>query len=346
MNPPATIDPVHSEPRTWPAKIISLVIVLTLITGGVLVFWGLNLLPDTVGRELTIEGGISLLTFSVTTLLITMFGTKILEQQLLTRVKSSMEETTGLFRDRMTEFVPLFGSTRRLGLDNVYLNRTDALSAFGDHLRRELDEAEDTDRDDVVEDKPRLWIVASSIKGIRDASVGEPDDDGQVRGFDGSAIMHWAGRLAKPIRPAESGSSGRLDLRILLTHPRFGDFRAAQEGREGKAISNEIKEALKFLKACGVPNKSIRFVEATPTVFAIATRTRMLLNPYPYAAEAFRSFTMIVSRVRVATRPDQDSYRDIFEQYERRHFEEPWDKGIPLNDDYGVPGEDSPSALP
>jgi hypothetical protein len=43
----------------------------------------------------------------------------------------------------------------------------------------------------------------------------------------------------------------------------------------------------------------------------------MILNPYPYQTEAFRCFTLIVRKTEV-------NARDIFNQYLRFHFEEPW----------------------
>jgi hypothetical protein len=72
--------------------------------------------------------------------------------------------------------------------------------------------------------------------------------------------------------------------------------RAQQECRAAGEIPKEVEMNLAFLKRMGVQRESVRFYAAPPTVFAIATTDRMIINPYPLQAEAFRCFTMIVNR--------------------------------------------------
>ncbi|MFI0453528.1 hypothetical protein [Actinomadura sp. 6N118] len=49
----------------------------------------------------------------------------------------------------------------------------------------------------------------------------------------------------------------------------------------------------------------------------------MLINPYPYGAEAFRSLCITVRRT-PASGVSRARERDIYEQYEHSQFKEPW----------------------
>lgn len=185
---------------------------------------------------------------------------------------------------------------------------------MGGVFRRDADDVADEPRSDI-----RLWIAASSMKGLLEAASKE---------FDGMGIFSWAASLAR---------EGKIDLKILMTHPEYAEARAEQETRNENSITEEIREALRHLKAWKVPLRCIRMAQATPTVFAIATRERMLLNPYPYGQEAYRSFTLTVRRAREDQSNHPDIHRDIFEQYQYRHFELPWDGAITLDDYDSVP---------
>src|SRR6185437_9268210 len=120
----------------------------------------------------------------------------------------------------------------------------------------------------------KVWIVSSSIKGFLEASV---------ENYDGRHMME---RLA----------ANGCEIRVIMTDPEVADFRAVQEGREPGEIPKEIEMNLAILKRIGVPRESIRFYGGTPTVFAIATQDRMLLNPYPYQSEAFRCFSIVIHK--------------------------------------------------
>jgi hypothetical protein len=65
-------------------------------------------------------------------------------------------------------------------------------------------------------------------------------------------------------------------------------------------------------------------------------RLVMGANPYPYGAEAHRSFSLIVKRVTRAPNDHQSLHRDIFEQYQHRHFETPWRDGLRVIDRHGA----------
>jgi membrane protein implicated in regulation of membrane protease activity len=296
-----------------------------------------------------LEIAVSLILFGITTLFITVAVAHSLETRLEASITDILkgekaavvrltQATQRIVQETQEDLRPLGGNWRALGLTNVYLTRSDALADFDAHIRSELSFAEDrrsdpprlngTPRDDldgldpadepVDKDTPRLWIAASSMKGLLESAS---------KHFDGLGIMTWAASLAR---------DGLLDLRIIMTHPSLARLRAGQEARGSNAIPEEILEAVNLLKSQKVPPRFLRMVRATPTVFAIATRDQMLLNPYPYSQEAFRSFTLTVRRSH--TRRDIESIdRDIFEQYERRHFNRPWRTALPLGPDYGIP---------
>uniref|UniRef100_UPI001E3D4630 hypothetical protein n=1 Tax=Catenulispora rubra TaxID=280293 RepID=UPI001E3D4630 len=292
----------------------------------------------TSSRDVVVEVGVNLALFGFTTLLVTVIASHQLERRMLgaltdelnahvDRVKSTMGAVEVSFKDSMDTLVPLLGNCRQLGLENVYLTRTDALIDIESHLHEELKNAKGQDAGEEAkaadgERPPRLWFVGTSLKGVLEASA---------HGFDGAGILAWASDLA---------AQGQLDLRVLLTHPEFARIRARQEHRAGSAIPEEISEALEFLHSHEVKAKCIRMTQASPTVFAIATREKMLLNPYPYGAEAHRSFSLIVKREHPALNDHHSLHRDIFEQYEQRHFETPWKDGIQVLDEggrFGIP---------
>ncbi|NUP50135.1 MAG: hypothetical protein HOW97_22915 [Catenulispora sp.] len=297
-------------------------------------------------QDVVLEVGVNLSLFGFTTLLVTLIASQQLEHRLVAELQDKMDEhvknvrlamgeVEDRFRSTIEKFLPLYTSSRELGLENIFLTRIDALVNIEPHLREMLkgaasqaavpqaerggtdDEgllAAETSRaaDDADDDgsTPRLWFVGTSLKGVLEASTGK---------FDGAGILSWAAFLA---------ARDLLDLRVLLTQPKFARIRARQEHRAQSAIPEEISEALEFLHKHGVSADCIRMTQASPTVFAIATQEMMLLNPYPYGAEAHRSFSLIVKRVTRAPNDHQSLHRDIFEQYQHRHFETPWRDGL------------------
>jgi hypothetical protein len=98
-------------------------------------------------------------------------------------------------------------------------------------------------------------------------------------------------------------------MRFLITHPCVGDLRARQENRAPGDIPREIMSTVNRLVVLQVPLTNIRLYLGTPTCFGIKTRKAMLLNPYPYRAEAPTSTTFIVRK---------SGY--IYEQFSRQHF--------------------------
>jgi len=324
-------------------------------------------------RAVGIEVAASLMLFGVTTLFITIAASQALDARLtetindtLTKEKTAVTDILDKERQEIVELTigthkavkesqedlkPLGGNWRALGLTNVYLTRTDALAKFGEHIREELRRASRAepavDAADATEtaggpDQPggvemlpdpsrcRLWIAASSMKGLLEAAG---------KDFDGLGMFTWAADLAR---------KRQLDLRIIMTHPHFARVRANQEDRGENAIPEEIQEAVNQLRRQKVPPQRVKMVFATPTVFAIATRDQMLLNPYPYSQEAYRSFTLTVRRSHMEV-PDHRAFdRDIFEQYERRHFLQPWftENAQPLTMAWGIPARPAGTPAP
>jgi transcriptional regulator with XRE-family HTH domain len=174
-----------------------------------------------------------------------------------------------------------------LGVRNAYPNRSDALNGFYLALERE---------------KEMITIVCSSLFGVLRASP-----------------QRVSGLLKKK---AQSG----VELRILMTDKGLGGGREAQENRPRGSIVGEIEEAIQLVTGSfvtggwGIPRSSIRLYQGAPTVFLMFTGDRMLLNPYTYGAEAYKTLTLEVAPT--------GNHEDIFTQYSKNHFESAW--GGPL----------------
>ncbi|MBE9594333.1 MAG: hypothetical protein IMF19_12750, partial [Proteobacteria bacterium] len=210
-------------------------------------------------------------------------------EKYLTEISFNVEKgLAGIDRD-VKELAPVFVSCSEMGVESVYLNRGAALESFSKYLNDELQKA---DRGE----PSRIWIISSSIKGFMDTAG---------RNFIGRTMIERIGR-------------SNCDIRVLMTdpNPEIADRRAQQESRGPGEIPHEIQMNLARLKRSGIRHDCIKFYQGTPTVFAIATMDMMLLNPYPYEAEAFTCFSLIVYKTPMET--------DIYHQYLNYHFEEAW----------------------
>jgi hypothetical protein len=225
-------------------------------------------------------------------------------QMLNSTVEKGMEEIAQVVRTEsdkiehnMDALSPLFAAAANLGLENVHLTRGIALTQFAWFLDAEILKAEKGE-------SAYVWIVSSSIKGFLEATS---------QHFDGSRMME---RIA----------GSKANLRIMMTDPAVADLRAKQERRADGEIPKEVEMNLAYLKRIGVKRECVRYYSGTPTVFAIATSDRMLLNPYPYQTEAFRCFSVIIHKT---LNPDGD----IYHQYLRYHFLEPWERTTEISAD-------------
>ena len=286
---------------------------------GFLIVVGLGLilvsfvLPVGGTRDVVRGVGLSLFPAGVVAFLLSRFAASITEMLLRETVETTIrdrlrEDMKGIestvnrglnqIDEDMKKLSPLFISSSKLGLENLHLTRAEALENFAWFLDAEAQKAERGE-------PARVWIVSSSIKGFLEAAAEK---------FDGRRMM-------------ERIVSCNCELRIMMTDPKIANLRAKQEERAEGEIPSEIKMNLAYLKRIGVRRESVKFYSGTPTVFAVATTDRMLLNPYPYQTEAFRCFSLIVYKT-------LNPNADIYHQYLRYHFEEPWERAteIPLDE--------------
>lgn len=103
-------------------------------------------------------------------------------------------------------------------------------------------------------------------------------------------------------------------FKFILTHPDDSVRREAAEGRDPGRIGSEIREKVHQLIEWCVPKENIQLYKGSPTVFMIATKRHMLLNPYPYGVEAYKCFCMQFA----AGYP-------VYERYYERHYSKIWD---------------------
>lgn len=197
-----------------------------------------------------------------------------------------------------------------LGLEMIYHDRATALSNFTKYMR-----------DEARQDNGRLYIVGSSVRGLTE-NISDIDH----------IIQNALGLENQGDRFVQKRPKKNFDLRILLTHPEYSHFRENQEDRPTGAIEDEIFDGLRKLEATtpvDYPNPPdhylwniVRMYKGTPTCFMIVAGNHMLINPYPYEEEAFKSFCIVVRKVEGGTPYDEG--RTIYSQYLRAHMEKPW----------------------
>ena len=180
--------------------------------------------------------------------------------------------------------VPLTDSG--LGLEYISGSRAPALEIFAQYLEAEIGRGADG----------VISMVGTSMRGFLVHKSGE---------FDGGDLLR---------RAAQSN----VHLRLLLVNPSCGDLRADFEERPKGTIPAEIRSDVGDLHGLGIKQECVRYYDAGPTVYGIATSDRMLLNPYPSSMEAHAGFTLIVRKTQQRT--------DIYQQYEAGHFNKLWDK--------------------
>ena len=185
-----------------------------------------------------------------------------------------------------------------LGLEMIYPDRRIALEEFAPFMREQAEKSRDG----------KLIIVGSSVKGLREA------------------IRHWDTIIESASRNVN------CTFQIMLTHPEYCRFRENQEERPAGAIEQEIFESILYLEehwskgVDPIPSKSInhnvKFYKGTPTCFMVIAGDRMLINPYPYEKEAYKSFCLLVKEPN--TSDTEEMPRSIYQQYYINHFEIPW----------------------
>ena len=152
-----------------------------------------------------------------------------------------------------------------------------------------------------IEDAQSISVTASSFLGVR---VVAPE----------------------PVPTTLRRKASEVDFRVLMTHPMFSDLREKQEGRREGAIETEINETVDTLLDWGVPKDNIRYFRGAPTVFMIFTPSRMLINPYLYKTEAYRTLSL-----EFAGPTSGLDTGDVYSQYRTNHFERPWTEGLSVD---------------
>jgi hypothetical protein len=283
-------------------RIYELLIIFCTVVGLILIL--VSFVPNIGGVKEIVRGiGLSLFPAGVVASLLYRFAAGITEILLRERLETAvgnrldehMREIASKVTDGMTKidegvkrFAPVFVSCAKRGIENVHLTRGAALENFAWFLDAEVRKAQNGE-------SARVWFVCSSMKGF----------------------LEVAGEYFTGVKMMEKIVQSGCNLRIMMTDPEMADYRAQQEGRAPGDIPSEIEMNLSRLKRIGIKRETIKFYPGTPTVFAIATMDRMLLNPYPYETEAFRCFSLIIYKT-------LDPDADIYHQYLRYHFEDPW----------------------
>ena len=122
----------------------------------------------------------------------------------------------------------------------------------------------------------------------------------------------YAAQLERILQHAKD----RCQCRFLLTHLFYSKFREDQEESPPGGIAIEILHAIAWLEQRGVDRTNIRLYKGTPTRFMIASTERMLINPYPYQKQAFRSFCLELENVK--------SGKGIYDLFWTNHYHKPW----------------------
>jgi hypothetical protein len=191
---------------------------------------------------------------------------------LYAKTRDSQKDTDDLIEN----ITGLFAASQRVGILTAYENRERALLNTGQTGQQTTGHRRSGSYQAFVsrlETERKLIVVGSSLLGLKMYVDHLPE------------IV--AGRVA-----------AGLETKFMMTHPCYSGLRESQEGRSEGQIRNEIDNMISQLEGFGLDlNTSLRFYKGTPTCFAIITTEAMLLNPYPYQIEAFRSFCIEVRRL-------------------------------------------------
>jgi hypothetical protein len=226
--------------------------------------------------------------------------------------RRSSEEQNKL-RTFISAITGLFAASQKVGIDTAYQNREVALSPDGSKGGTPFVSRFNSEH--------KLIVVGSSLLGFR------------------LYVQHLDSILL-------SRQQRSLETKFLLTHPCFSSLRENQEGRGTGQIKTEIEQTIRFLENSGLARGSLRFYRGTPTCFMVVTSEAMLVNPYPYQIEAFKSFCLEVrrlpqeslaaptpSRAQVSIPPQVDKdrfaeeFRTLINSPEERQFDYSMDVG-------------------
>ncbi|MFO8008799.1 MAG: hypothetical protein R6V05_13810 [Candidatus Brocadiia bacterium] len=191
------------------------------------------------------------------------------------------------------------------GLVAIYPNRASAMQRFRTELERE--------------DK-RIDFVGTSLQGCLD-----PAGEGEAK-----RELHEL-LLKKRMNGVE--------IRGLLMHPGYGEFRERVENRATAAVAKDIQATLRFLvpsvqiesgvigdsesdgplaaQSHIMTQQNVRLYRGVNTAFAIFTSRSMLANLSTLSGPVYNNFTLIIDDV-------EKDPNSIFKRFRQNHFEEPW----------------------
>jgi hypothetical protein len=285
---------------------------VSLVIGMLCLFYSYFIPKDTLAFTVTLALGVSFLPTGVIAIITALASSKVIEENLRSELDKSttaltaaitsldhasaaiesnlarkVEQTTGELKLSIGELrvaTTYLNRSKELGLVMVYENRGQALEPFMNHLE---DYVHRVKGGEVV-------FVGSSLKGVIED---EPK---------------YAAQLERILKDAK----GQCEFRFLLTHPFYSKFREDQEESPPGGIAIEILHAIAWLEQRGVSPRNIKVYKGTPTCFMIATTERMMINPYPYQKQAFRSFCLELENVREG--------KSIYNSFWTNHYHKPW----------------------
>jgi hypothetical protein len=261
------------------ALLILFVLGLTLVVMGAMLFPA-----GTVANLILVGMGIAMAPGAVVSALFRVFLFQEVRYELTYPVVKEVKERLGpeireqvmkLIEDYRTEIETL-RALRDAGVICPHRDREQALKDFTSAI--------DTEESEIM-------IIGSSLKGL----------------LQREEYREIANKLDFKIH------SGGVRVKFLLTHPVVADLRAGQEARQPGEIGREIIDSLLMLKQWNVKAENVRLYKGTPTCFAIRTKERMLLNPYPYAATSMDSPCLIVE-----TTEQHPGY--FYDAFKKSHF--------------------------
>jgi len=188
-------------------------------------------------------------------------------------------------QDKLSDMEILLDDNKRLvelGIVRIYALRSEAFREVEDWLSSECNE---------------IFFVGTSLRGV----LGKEEGSSRIR----------------DLIKQKTGES--VACKFLLTHPAFSILREKYENVSRKpenSVAREILETIDVLRQSGVPASNIKFFCGTPTCFGIKTTKYMLLNPYAYQNQAYRSFCAVVSK--------EGGRGDIYQAYDESHFKGVW----------------------
>lgn len=212
-------------------------------------------------------------------------------ESIVTRIDGDAQQLT-----RIVNHFDVLNDCKKFGLERIHKNRSSCNSVIQDAFALENTNL------------GKIRIVGSSLKGF----IGI--------GLEAQNSEHFENRIA-----LETALAKGVNIRVLMTHPVFAKYRAKQEGRGPGEIELEIIENLIYLLSLKDKSSSsdleIRLFQGTPTIFMIATKKIMIINPYPYYQTAYSSFLY-----------ELKGGSDMHTYYYEAQYRETWLKGEPRKD--------------